>query len=176
MKITIKSLDKTFFFIDTIALTPTVTQLEVDLSTKSDLVKAGVLNAISMGRVAVESDDANLLQNIVNSISDKKLREKFAKKVKVKFVDSEVTTEVEVKVLEKEKAAAVITPDSPAPVAEETEEAEDPLANLIKGPAAKVIEALAEQKLSSEDAAKLLALEKDNKNRATVKAVLEKLI
>lgn len=155
MNLEINFIDRGYFFVDEVALSPVKREITVEnFERKSDSFICTILGATLMGRLTLNED----FKNIVNLLRDPDTKKTMARKANV-----EIT---EMRTISIDGADPIVIDDSNKEVVVDT------VAALLVGSIKKVVENLGNAKLSKSELERLLNLERDGKNRGAIKAVL----
>lgn len=177
MKITIELIEKTFFFLDNINISRADGVVEIDLSKQTDNVCAKIAAAVAVGIIKSNTQ----IQKIIHAIENAEVKAETLEQLG--FTQPTQSLEINDEVVSKPEVIEVVTEVEVDEVAvEEVEtvaEAEvevvitdEELSALLQGANRSVTSQIRAAKLSDEDSARLLELETEGKDRATVKKVI----
>jgi len=179
MKITIELIEKTFFFLDNINISRADGVVEIDLSEQTDNVCAKIAAAVAVGIIKSNTQ----IQKIIHAIENAEIKAEtleqlgFTQPTQSLEINDEVVSkpeviEVAVEVEADEVAVEIVEAEVEAEIEVEAVITDEELNELLQGANRAVTSQIRAAKLSDEDSARLLALETEGKNRATVKKVI----
>jgi hypothetical protein len=154
MNLEINFIDRGYFFVDEVALSPAKRETTIEnFEKKSDSFICTILGATLMGRLTLSEE----FKEIVNLLRDPDTKKTMAKKANVEITESRSIS---------------VNNTTPVPIDDAPPEVVDTLSALLQGSIKKVVENLGNVKLAKEEIEKLINLERDGKNRSAIKAVL----
>lgn len=173
MLINIKLIRAAFFFLEDLVLTKGSDPTQVDISTKTDSFISVLVNSLVSGVIEADIEASDL----VRFIKDLPTRIGLQKAYGLEVDELVVVHKVQEEAIEEavEIAEVSVAEDEIGVVEDEEEKSERVLEDILLGSNKQVLSKIKDAALSEDEAKTLIALEKDNKNRAIIIAAINEV-